>query len=439
MFITKTHLSRRAVLRGIGATLALPFLDAMAPALKATAEAAANPKQRRFGVAMVPLGERPGYWNPRTVGADFDFSPILKPLEPFRNHLTVVSNLCNPLDGHAVSVGAWLTGSTPKRTIAEDVLAGISIDQVIAGQIGQETVYPSLELATEDFTGYIGGCDPAYSCAYMNTLSWRNPTTPLPMEINPRIVFERLFGRPGSNAQRLERMARDRSILDSVKQDVADLETSLGPRDRNRLGAYLENVREIERRIQRAEKQATTEIRVPDAPIGIPEAFEDHAMLQFDLLALALEADLTRVFTFMISRDASQRVYPNLGLTEPHHSMSHHGGDETKIQNLVKLNTYHISLFGKFLDKLRSTPDGDGSLLDHALILWGSGMSESNTHSRLDIPTLLVGGGAGLLKGNRHVQAPPQTPFANLLLDLTQKFGGQTEKYGTLSTGRFAV
>jgi hypothetical protein len=439
MFITKTHLSRRAVLRGIGAAMALPFLDAMSPALTATAKAAANPKQRRFGVAMVPLGERPGFWNPKTVGANFEFSPILKPLEPFRNHLTVVSNLCNPLDGHAVSVGAWLTGSTPKRTIAEDVLAGISIDQVIAGQIGQETVYPSLELATEDFTGYIGGCDPAYSCAYMNTLSWRNPTTPLPMEINPRIVFERLFGRPGTNAQRLERMTKDRSILDSVKQDVADLESSLGPNDRNRLAAYLENVREIERRIQRAEKQATTEIRVPDAPIGIPESFEDHAMLQFDLLALAYEADLTRVFTFMISRDASQRVYPNVGLTEPHHSMSHHGGDETKIQNLVKLNTYHVSLFGKFLDKLRSTPDGDGSLLDHALILWGSGMSESNTHSRLDIPTLLVGGGAGLLKGNRHIQAPQQTPFANLLLDLTQKFGGETGKYGTLSTGRFEV
>jgi hypothetical protein len=439
MFITKTHLSRRAVLRGIGAALALPFLDAMSPALTATARTAANPKQRRFGVAMVPLGERPGFWNPRTVGANFEFSPILKPLEPFRNHLTVISNLCNPLDGHAVSVGAWLTGSTPKRTIAEDVLAGTSIDQVIAGQIGQETVYPSLELATEDFTGYIGGCDPAYSCAYMNTISWRNPTTPLPMEINPRIVFERLFGRPGTNAQRVERMARDRSILDSVKQDVADLEASLGPRDRTRLEAYLENVREIERRIQRAEKQATTEIRVPDAPIGIPESFEDHAMLQFDLLALAYEADITRVFTYMISRDASQRVYPNLGLSEPHHSMSHHGGDEAKIQNLVKLNTYHISLFGKFLDKLQSTPDGDGSLLDHSLILWGSGMSESNTHSRLDIPTMLVGGGAVLIKGNRHVQVQPQTPFANLLLDLTQKFGGQVEKYGTLSTGRLEV
>jgi hypothetical protein len=332
-----------------------------------------------------------------------------------------------------------LTGATPKRTIAEDVLAGISIDQVIAKQIGQETVFPSLELATEDFTGYIGGCDPAYSCAYMNTISWRDPRTPLPMEINPRIVFERLFGRPGTSAQRLERMAKDRSILDSVKLDIADLEGSLGANDRNRLEDYLENVREIERRIQRAEKQATTEVKVPDAPIGIPESFEEHAMLQFDLIALAYEADLTRVFTFMISRDASQRVYPNIGLTEPHHSMSHHGGDETKIANLVKLNTYHISLFGRFLDKLRSTRDGDGSILDHTLMLWGSGMSESNTHSRLDIPTLLVGGGAGLMKGNRHIQAAPQTPFANLMLDLSDKFDAQTDKYGTLSTGRLEV
>ena len=439
MFITKKHVSRRAILRGMGVAMGLPFLEAMSPALVATAKAAANPKQRRFGVAMVPLGERPGYWTPKTVGANFEFSPILKPLEPFRSHVSVISNLCNPLDGHAVSVGAWLTGATPKRTIAEDVLAGTSIDQVIAGQIGQETVYPSLELATEDFTGYIGGCDPAYSCAYMNTISWRNPTTPLPMEINPRIVFERLFGRPGTSAQRLERMAKDRSILDSVKQDVADLAGALGPRDRSRLDSYLDNVREIERRIQRAEKQATTDVKVPDAPIGIPESFEEHAMLQFDLIALAYEADVTRVFTFMISRDASQRVYPDLGLTEPHHSMSHHGGNEEKIANLVKLNTYHISLFGRFLDKLRSTPDGDGSLLDHTLILWGSGMSESNTHSRLDIPTLLVGGGAGLMKGNRHLQMAPQTPFANLMLTLSEKYGAQLEKYGTLSTGRLEI
>jgi hypothetical protein len=422
----------------MGATLALPFLEAMSPALVPTASGAANPRQRRFGVAMVPLGERPGYWTPKTVGTNFEFSTILKPLEGLRDHVTVVSNLCNPLDGHAVSVGAWLTGAVPKRTIAEDVLAGTSIDQVVAKQIGQETVFPSMELATEDFTGYIGGCDPAYSCAYMNTISWRTPTTPLPMEINPRIVFERMFGRPGTSAQRLARMAKDRSILDSVKADVSDLENGLGARDRARLSDYLENVREIERRIQRSEKQASTEIKVPDAPIGIPESFEDHAMLQFDLLALAFEADITRVFTYMISRDASQRVYPNLGLSEPHHSMSHHGGNEEKIANLVKLNTYHVSLFARFLEKLRSTPDGDGSLLDHSLILYGSGMSESNTHSRLDIPTLFVGGGAGLVKGNRHVQAAPQTPFSNVLLDLAGKFGAESDKYG-LSTSRLEI
>jgi hypothetical protein len=437
MFIMKKSISRRTVLRGMGAAMALPFLECMAPALTATAKTPANP-QRRFGIAFVPLGERPGFWTPKTVGANFEFSPILQPLQPFRNWMTVVSELCNPLDGHAVSVGAWLTGSVPKRTIAEDVHAGISIDQVIANEIGQETVFPSLELATEDFTGYIGGCDTQYSCAYMNTLSWKTPTTPLPMETNPRTVFERLFGRAGPSAQRLAQMDKDRSILDSVRDDVADLQRNLGPRDRTRLGEYLDNVREIERRIQRAEKQATTDVKVPDAPIGVPESFEEHVGLQFDLLALAYEADITRVFTFMISRDASQRVYPEIGITEPHHSMSHHGGDPAKVANLVKLNTYHVTLFGKFLEKLRNTPDGDGSLLDHSMILWGSGMSESNSHSRLDLPTLLVGGGAGLLKGNQHIKAKPETPFANLLLDVALKFGVEIDKF-PLSTGRLEI
>src|SRR5205814_1138079 len=246
-----------------------------------------------------------------------------------------VTELCDPLDGHATTVAAWLSGVIPKRTIAEDVHNGVTIDQVIAKQIGGDTVYPSLELATEDFTGYIGGCDTQYACAYMNTISWRTPTTPLPMEINPRVVFERMFGRAGTSAQRVARMARDRSILDSVQADVNDLEKQLGARDRTRLSEYLDNVREIERRIQRAEKQATTELKVPDAPIGVPELFAEHAGLQFDLLALAYEADITRVFTFMMSRDASQRVYPEIGLTEPHHSMSHHGGDNEKVANLV--------------------------------------------------------------------------------------------------------
>jgi hypothetical protein len=440
MFITKMSLPRRTFLRGMGITLALPLLESMVPALTALGKTAAAPNPlRRFGVVFVPLGERPGFWTPNTVGENFEFNTIMKPVEKFRDQITVVSELCDPLDGHATTVAAWLSGTIPKRTIAEDVHNGITIDQVIARQIGQETVYPSLELATEDFTGYIGGCDTQYACAYMNTLSWASPTQPLPMEINPRVTFERMFGRAGTAAQRLARMQNDKSILDSVQQDVKDLQGGLGPKDRARLTDYLENVREIEKRIQKAEKQATTQVTVPDAPIGVPESFEEHAGLQFDLLALAYEANITKVFTFMLSRDASQRVYPNLGFAEPHHSMSHHGNNPEKLANLVKLNTYHMSLYAKFLDKLASTPDGDGSILDHSLIIYGSGMSESDTHSRINIPIAIAGGGAGLVKGNRHVQAPKETPLANLMLDMANKFGSEQDKFGTLSTGRFEI
>jgi Protein of unknown function (DUF1552) len=438
MFITKMSLPRRTFLRGMGVTLALPLLESMVPALTATAKTAANP-QRRFGAIFVPLGERPGYWTPKTVGQNFEFTPILKPLEPFRDHVTMVSELCDPLDGHATTVAAWLSGVIPKRTIAEDVHNGVTIDQVIAREIGKDTVYPSLELATEDFTGYVGGCDTQYACAYMNTLSWANEKTPLPMEINPRITFERLFGRAGTSQQRLARMQTDKSILDSVRDDVKELQGGLGPKDKSRLSDYLENVREIEARIQKAEKQATTTIAVPDAPIGVPESFEEHVALQFDLLALAYEANITKVFTFMMSRDASQRVYPNIGIAEPHHSMSHHGNNPEKLANLVKLNTYHMSLFAKFVKKLRDTPDGDGSLLDHSLIMYGSGMSESDTHSRLNVPVAIVGHGAGLVKGNTHFQTPKETPLANLMLDFAQKFGCDLEKFGTLSTGRVEV
>ncbi|HEY2382216.1 MAG TPA: DUF1552 domain-containing protein [Terriglobia bacterium] len=437
MFATKKHISRRAVLRGAGAAIALPFLESMVPALTATARTAANPL-KRFGAVFVPLGERPGFWTPAKAGTDFEFTPILKPLEPFRNSMTLVSELCDPLDGHAVTVAAWLSGSIPFKTIAENVRAGTTIDQVIAGQIGQDTPLPSLELATEDFTGWIGGCDTAYSCAYMNTISWKTPTTPLPMEIDPRLVFERLFGRPGTRAQRMERMQEDRSILDSVREDAADLQKKLGPKDRARLSEYLDHVREIEERIQKAEKQATAKVTVPDAPIGIPESFEEHAMLMYDLAAVAYEANITRVVTFMKSRDASQRVYPNIGVNEPHHAMSHHGNNPDKLANLVKLNTYHVTLFAKFVERLQSTPDGDGSLLDHSLILYGSGMSESDTHSRLNIPTLLVGGAAGQLKGNRHIQAAKETPFANLLVSLADKFDCGIDKFG-ISTGRVEI
>ncbi len=438
MFITKMSLPRRTFLRGMGVTLALPLLEAMVPALTATAKTAANP-QRRFGAVFVPLGERPGFLTPKTTGENLDFTPILKPIAEYRDHLTIVSELCDPLDGHATTVAAWLSGVVPKRTIAEDVHNGVTIDQVIAKEIGQDTVYPSIELATEDFTGYVGGCDTQYACAYMNTLSWANATTPLPMEINPRVTFERLFGRAGTSQQRLARMQTDQSILDSVRDDVKDLESGLGSKDKTRLNAYLDNVREIETRIQKAEKQATTNVPVPDAPIGVPESFEEHVALQFDLLALAYEANLTKVFTFMMSRDASQRVYPNIGIAEPHHSMSHHGNNPEKLANLVKLNTYHMSLFAKFVKKLKETPDGDGSLLDHSLILYGSGMSESDIHSRLNIPTAIVGHGAGLVKGNRHIQTAKETPMANLLLEFAQKFGCDVEKFGTLSTSAVEI
>jgi hypothetical protein len=437
MFITKTKLSRRTVLRGMGATLGLPLLEAMVPALTPVVKTAANPI-KRFGAVFVPLGERPGYWTPKTVGPDFEFSPILKPLEPFRNWMTVISELCDPLDGHATTVAAWLSGAIPFRTIAENVRNGITIDQVIANKIGQETPLPSLELATEDFTGWIGGCDTAYSCAYMNTISWKNETTPLPMEINPRVVFERMFGRPGTSEQRRARMADNRSILDSVRQEASDLQQSLGSRDRARLADYLDNVREIEQRIQKAENQAKTEQTVPDAPIGIPESFEEHAALMYDLAAVAFEANVTRVFTYMKSRDASQRVYPNIGVNEPHHAMSHHGNNPEKIAGLVKLNTYHVTLFGKFLQKMQSTPDGDGSLLDHSLILYGSGMSESDQHSRIDVPTLLVGGAAGDLKGNRHLKVEKETPLANLMVSVANMFDCEIDKFG-ISTGRVAI
>jgi hypothetical protein len=421
----------------MGATIALPFLDSMVPALTAEATTAAVPV-RRFGAVFVPLGERPGYWAPATVGTNFEFSPILKPLESFRDSLTIVSELCTPVDGHAPTVAAWLTGSLAKKTIAEDVFLGTSIDQTLAKQIGRETVLPSIEVATEDFTGYIGGCDTQYACAYMNTISWLSPTTPQPMEINPRILFERMFGRAGTSAQRVARMRKSRSILDSVRDDVNELEGGLGTRDRTRLNDYLQNVREIEQRIERAERQATTVKTVPDAPVGVPDSFEEHVALMFDLLAVAYEADITRVFTFMMNRDASQRVYPNLDITEPHHAMSHHSKDPQKITNLVKLNTWQVSLFGKFLDKMRDTPDGDGSLLDHSMILYGSAMSESDLHLRLDIPTLLAGNGAGLLKGNRHIKAPKETPVGNFLLDIANKFGCEIDRFG-LSTGRFEV
>jgi len=430
-FLTKKAISRRRILQGIGAGVALPLLDSMIPSSTALAQTAAIPP-KRFGAVFVPHGERPGFWTPDKVGADFEMSPILEPLASYRDQFTVVSQLSGPVDGHAVSVASWLSGSVPKRTTAEDVLAGVTIDQVIAKKIGQQTVFPSIEVATEDFTGYIGGCDPAYACAYLNTLSWKTATEPLPMEINPRVLFERLFGRPGTAKQRLARMKTGRSILDSVQDDLKDLQLDLGTRDRSRLSDYLDNVRETEARIQRAERQAASNVTVPDAPVGIPDSFPEHIALQFELIALAYTTDLTRVFTFMLSRDVTQRTYPEIGITEPHHALSHHSGDEAKKKQLVELNRYHVTMFEKFLRRLRETPDGEGSLLDHSMILYGSGMSESQVHLRTDLPTLLVGGFNS--RGSRHIQAKPETPIANFMLSLGQYYGVEMDKFG-ISTG----
>jgi len=422
------------MLRGLGATLALPLLDAMVPALTATAQTAAAPT-RRFGAVFVPMGERPSHWTPKTTGSNFEFSPILQPLESFRDSLTVVSNVDRPLQGtHAVSSGTWLTGCAPKRTEAEDFIAGTSLDQIVAQQIGRDTVFTSLEIGTEDLTGYVGACDVGYSCAYMNTISWKSPTTPMPLETNPRVVFERLFGRPGSTEERVARMRQNRSILDSVRGDVSSLERGLGARDRVRLDQYLDHVREIEGRIQRAEKQATTDVILPAAPVGIPDSWVEHAGVMFDLMALAWEADLTRVFSFMLNREASQLVFPEIGLSEPWHHVSHHGNEPEKLAMLVKVNIWQISLFGKFLERLRTTPDGDGTLLDHSLVLWGSGMSDSNAHSPLDVPYLQVGKAAGLFTGNKHIAAPKGTQLANVMLTVAQRFGAEIDRFG-VSTG----
>ena len=437
MFITKVSLPRRTFLRGVGISLGLPLLDAMLPALTAVARTAARP-QRRLGFVYVPNGVIMEQWTPSVPGTGFDLTPILKPLEPFRKSLVVVSNLARPEadadTNHAGASASFLAGVAPKRTEGPDFSVGTTIDQVVAKAIGQDTTFPSLEVATEDFTGLVGACAPGFSCAYVNTLNWQTPTTPLPMEINPRVVFERMFGRAGTTAERRARMRQDRSILDFVGDDLADLKADLGARDHARLAEYLDDVREIERRIQRAEQQ-TLELTVPDAPVGVPDSFEEHAGLMFDLLTLAYQADLTRVFTFMLAREFSQRTYPQIGVNEPHHTVSHHGNNPERIADHAKVNTYHTGLFAKFLERLQSVPDGDGSLLDHALIMYGSGMSNGNGHTPYPLPCMLVGGGAGQVKGNRHVVAPEQSPNANLMLAIADKFGLELERFG-VSTGR---
>jgi hypothetical protein len=429
MFITKLSLPRRTFLRGVGATVALPFLEAMVPAFNASAAVSA----RRFGAVFVPNGAIVDEWTPKTPGQGFELTTILKPLDAFKDSLVVVSNLTRAHPGvvegdHAISAAGWLSGVLAKRTQAEDVLGGTTIDQIVAGQIGQDTPFPSLELATADFTGYVGACTSGYSCVYTNTISWSTPTTPQPMEINPRAVFERLFGRPGTPAERAARIKRNLSILDLISKQASDVQKTLGARDKVRLGDYLDNVREIERRIERAEARHSVEVTAVALPAGVPDVFEEHLALMYDLLTLAYQSDLTRVFTFMSDRELSQRTYPQIGVSEQHHTVSHHGNDPGNIAKVVKINTYHVELFAKFLDKLRATPDGDGSLYDHSLIFYGGGMGNPNQHASDPLPLLAVGGGVGT--GHRHIQLPPRTPIGNLWVSVANKYGSDIGTIG---------
>jgi len=437
MFVTRKHLPRRTFLKGVGVSLALPLLDSMIPARTLLAQTAAKPLPR-LGFVYVPHGAIMDKWTPATEGAGFEFTPILKPLEPFRDRLNVVSGLghraADTTAVHSLSPTTWLSGVRPKATQGVDAYAGVTADQIAAQQIGQDTVLPSMELATEDHSGLIGSCDRDYGCIYMNTLSWRTPTTPMPMEINPRKVFERMFGQGGSATERLARIKEDKSILDAITRDVASLQVQLGPSDREMMTQYLENVREIERRIQRAEQsQGDEDLTLPARPAGVPFDYEEHIKLMYDLMALAYQADVTRVMTFMISREVSNRTYPQVGVTDGHHAISHHQNRAEKMEKNVKIQTYNLSQFGYFLDKLRNTPDGDGSLLDHAVLLYGSNMSNSNAHDHFPLPNLVIGGAAGRMKGGRHLKYTDHTPMTNLLVTILDKVGVKQESLGDSS------
>ena len=430
MIITRKAIPRRTVLRGLGASLALPLLDGMVPAFAAIRNSAAAPV-KRLGVVYVPNGMMMNHWTPRTEGAGFDFPTVMKPLEPFRRHVQVLSGM-HGVDGegpHARSSTRFLSGVGAKPDNGSDLSAGVSMDQLAGRVLGRETQLATLELAL-DGRDFAGSCDDGFSCAYTNTIAWTNETTPLPMENNPRVVFERLFGDSGSTdpAIRKARLRKDASLLDSVTERAGALSRELGAGDRAKLGQYLEAVRDIERRIQMAEAQSGRELPVVDQPAGIPGTFGEHAKLMFDLQALAYETDLTRVATFMMGREITGRTYAEIGVPDAHHPISHHQRDPAKLAKLTKINQYHVQLFSDFLARLAATPDGDGTLLDHSMIIYGAGMADSNAHASQNLPILLAGGGAGT--GGRHVRYSADTPLANLHLSLLDKLGVPVESLG---------
>ena len=441
-FITRKHLPRRTFLRGAGAAVALPFLEAMLPAGMRSAKAQEADNPTRFVGIFVPHGAAPGYWVPDTVGSNFAFPFIYEPLEPFRNHIVVTSGLwsksAEPPPGvtgadHFVAA-AFLCADKPKKTTGADIYAGTTIDQLIAQKVGQGTLLPSLQLAVED-PGASSACGEGYSCAYTNSISWQTPERPLPMEINPQVVFERLFGDGGTAEVRAARRQAQQSILDSVRENLARLELDVGHGDRIRLEQYLEDIRELERRLKIAAK-ASTETPDMAVPYGVPESFDEHIRLQFDLLALAFQADITRVSTLLYARDLTSRVYPESGTTTSFHGGSHHAGDPARIAEYASINRYHVSTLAHFVEKLSSIPEGDGTLLDHSLVLYGTNMGDSNQHLHYDVPHVLVGGASGRMKGNRHLAyRSKEVPTGNLLLSLLDVYGIHRESIGD-STGR---
>jgi hypothetical protein len=442
MIITKKSLARRTFLRGLGTTIALPLLDSMLPAASIAAKPAV-----RLAFVYHPVGMIMSRWTPAAEGASFEFTPTMKALEPFRERLVVLTGLAQ-VNGRALGDGAgdharegatWLTGVHPKKTEGAGIRAGISADQIAAKELSKTTQIASLELGLES-PSLAGGCDSGYSCAYTNTVSWRSSTTPLPVEVNPRMVFERLFGDGDSTdpASRLAMLKEQRSILDYVAGSIDRLETKLGNSDLSKLSEYLEAIRDIERRIQKAEQQnALVKLPLMERPSAVPEAFEDYAKLMMDLQVMAFQTDMTRVMTFMLGRAGSNRPYRSIGVSDGHHSITHHQGDPVKINNVAKIDAHLVTMFAYFLDKMKSTPDGDGNLLDHSMIVYGSSLSDANAHTHHDLPICLLGGGVGQIKGGRHIRYPKDTPLNNLYLNLLDRAGVPIDNLGD-STGKLA-
>ena len=438
MTIRKMALPRRTFLRGAGAALALPLLDAMIPALTAAAQTAASPI-KRFAAVYVPNGMAMEFWTPKTDGPSYELSPILQPLAPFREHLIPLTNLKGPRGGaHAAASVGFLAGVGGQEGAVSSGVSSISIDQIIANEFGKSTQLASLELGLDGSAA--GTCDAQYSCALTDTISWRSRTTPLVMEPNPRIVFERLFGDGGTtdSKTRLTRLRRDKSVLDSVNAGIKDLERAVGSGDRVRIGEYLESVRDVERRIRKAEEQSNVELPAVNAPEGIPGSFDQYAKLMFDLQVLAFQTDLTRVGTFMYGRELTGRTYQEIGIPEAHHPLSHHQYDQNKIERLSKINTYHTTLFAYYLEKLRAVQEGDGSLLDQTLILYGGGISDSNAHSHDNLPLMLVAGKSTGIRGGRHIRYADAPWSPNLLVTIMERLGMPMDKIG-VSTGPLSI